>query len=331
MKKYLFLILMITASIGFSQSVDGPLKTLLCTSVTDTYVVSEAAPAAYNSKERFLIRFTTGNTGSATLNRNSLGAISILNNGVALATGDIVGGQEYLMAYDGTNYQCLTCKPVFKGTSTSIGIGTSTPGTLNGTDNSAVIMTHFKSAGGFNGVFAEVAGTPYYGLANTAAGAGLKIYIMYENASGDLIFSKTPDDFSVLQDKATLTAAGNFSAANILSSTYTPTLNNTTNVAASTAYVTGYFRIGDAVTVFGKVSIDATLAASTATELGISLPIASNLAAEEDLGGNAISDAVASLTARIKADATNDRASVVFKALSLNNDSYSFEFSYQVK
>lgn len=115
------------------------------------------------------------------------------------------------------------------------------------------------------------------------------------------------------------------------SGTYTPTLSNTTNVAASTAYVTGYCRVGNTVTVYGKVDIDATLAASVATELGISLPVASNFTGEEDLGGTATGDAIASLSARIKADATNDRASVVFKAISLSNDSYNFQFSYQVK
>lgn len=115
------------------------------------------------------------------------------------------------------------------------------------------------------------------------------------------------------------------------SGTYTPTLTNTTNVTASTAYITGYYVVGSTVTVFGKVDIDANLAASTATELQMNLPVASNLAAEQDLAGNAISDAVASLTARIKGDGTTDRASFVFKALSINNDSYSFEFSYQIK
>jgi hypothetical protein len=117
----------------------------------------------------------------------------------------------------------------------------------------------------------------------------------------------------------------------ITDGTYTPTPVNTTNVSASTAYVTGYYRVGNMVTVFGKIDIDATLAASTATELQIDLPVASNMTGEQDLAGNAISDAVASLTARVKGDATTDRASFVFKALSLNNDSYSFEFSYQVK
>lgn len=127
-----------------------------------------------------------------------------------------------------------------------------------------------------------------------------------------------------------LTDSG-FTSTNLVSSTYTPGLTNVTNVTASTAYVTGYFRIGNSVTVYGKIDINPTLAASTATEVGINLPIASNMTGEQDLGGTAVSDALASLTARIKGDATNDRASVVFKSISITNDSYSFEFSYQVK
>lgn len=117
----------------------------------------------------------------------------------------------------------------------------------------------------------------------------------------------------------------------VASSTYTPTLTSVTNVASSTAYVTGYLQIGTSVTVFGKVTIDVTTAGSTATELGFSLPVASNLAAEEDLGGAAESDVSGGLGIRIKADATNDRASFVFKAASASNDNYNFQFSYQVK
>lgn len=115
------------------------------------------------------------------------------------------------------------------------------------------------------------------------------------------------------------------------SGTYTPTLTNTTNVAASTAYVTSYMRVGNVVTVGFKVDIDATLAASTATLLGFSLPIASNFTAEEDAGGTAASDIVANLVVRIKADATNDGVSLVFKSLSLTNDSYNGSFTYIIK
>jgi hypothetical protein len=116
----------------------------------------------------------------------------------------------------------------------------------------------------------------------------------------------------------------------IASGTYTPTLFNTTNVTASTAYTCQWMRVGNVVTVSGQVDIDATLAASSATELGMSLPIASSLTATEQVAGDAISDAVASLSARVKADATNDRASVVFKAISLSNDTYGFTYTYLI-
>ena len=116
----------------------------------------------------------------------------------------------------------------------------------------------------------------------------------------------------------------------IASGTYTATLTNTTNVAASTAYQAQWIRVGNVVTVSGKFDLDATLSASTATELGMSLPIASNFTAEENLGGDASTDAVASAVARIKADATNDRASIVFKAISVSNDSYAFTFTYLI-
>lgn len=116
----------------------------------------------------------------------------------------------------------------------------------------------------------------------------------------------------------------------VASGTYTPGLTNVTNVAASTSYKAQWIRVGNVVTVSGKFDVDTTLAAGTASELGIALPIASNLAAENDLGGVAASDAVASEVARIKADAANNRASVVFKAISLANDSYAYTFQYEV-
>lgn len=117
----------------------------------------------------------------------------------------------------------------------------------------------------------------------------------------------------------------------IASGTYTATLTNTTNIAASTAYQAQWIRVGNVVTVSGKVDIDVTLVASTASELQMTLPIASNLTAEENLGGSASSDALASIIARIKADATSDKASFVFKAISATNDSYAFSFTYLIQ
>lgn len=112
--------------------------------------------------------------------------------------------------------------------------------------------------------------------------------------------------------------------------TYTPTLFNTTNVAASTAYVCQWSKVGPVVTVSGAVDIDATLAAGTNTILGMSLPVASNFTNRSNCGGTAASDAAVGLSAPIKGDTGNDRALIQFLSSSLTNDTYSFTFTYLI-
>jgi hypothetical protein len=73
------------------------------TSGTDTYTTSITGVTAYNDADAFLIRFNIGNTTSATLNINSLGAKSLYrNNDGALIGGDIVDGAEMLCIYNST-------------------------------------------------------------------------------------------------------------------------------------------------------------------------------------------------------------------------------------
>lgn len=110
--------------------------------------------------------------------------------------------------------------------------------------------------------------------------------------------------------------------------TYTPTLTSVANVSASTAYACQWIKLGKTVTVSGKVSIDPTLALSTS--LGISLPISSNFAAEENCGGTAAAPGIAGLSAGIKADATNDRAQLQYTAVDVTNQDFFFSFTYQV-
>lgn len=111
---------------------------------------------------------------------------------------------------------------------------------------------------------------------------------------------------------------------------YTPTLYNTTNVAASTAYQCQYCRVGDMVFVSGKVSIDGTAAA--ATLLGLDIPIASNFGAAEDLGGSA-SCGTFQQSIAIYADVANNRASFTFLIPAIGgaaNLDYSFKFMYRI-
>ena len=70
---------------------------------TDTYTTTITGVTAYNDADAYLIRFTTGNTTSATLNINSLGAIPLYrNNDGELIGGDIIDGAEMLCIYNST-------------------------------------------------------------------------------------------------------------------------------------------------------------------------------------------------------------------------------------
>lgn len=70
---------------------------------TDTYTATITGVTAYNDADAYLIRFTNGNTTSATLNINGLGAISLYrNNDGVLIGGDIISGGEMLCVYNST-------------------------------------------------------------------------------------------------------------------------------------------------------------------------------------------------------------------------------------
>lgn len=113
------------------------------------------------------------------------------------------------------------------------------------------------------------------------------------------------------------------------SGTYTPTLTNVANLTASTAYQCQYMRIGTTVSVSGKVDADPTTTL-TATQLGISLPIASNIGAVEDCAGTAFAPAIAGQGAAILGDATNNRAEMNWNAVDVTNQSMYFTFQYQI-
>jgi hypothetical protein len=56
----------------------------------------------------FIIKFGNANTGSSTLNVNSIGALTIKKNvSTNLAASDIAAGQIKILVYDGTNLQLI--------------------------------------------------------------------------------------------------------------------------------------------------------------------------------------------------------------------------------
>jgi hypothetical protein len=114
----------------------------------------------------------------------------------------------------------------------------------------------------------------------------------------------------------------------VYAGTYSPTPTNVTNIIGSTTFTTNYMRVGKMVTVSGKVNIDVN--ALGAFELGLSLPVASDFTAAEDLGGSGAGNAGLDGFI-INADATNNRASITGIMSTVSNTVCSFIFMYQIK
>lgn len=112
------------------------------------------------------------------------------------------------------------------------------------------------------------------------------------------------------------------------SGVYTPTLTGVANTDAVTAFQCQFSRVGSVVTVSGKLNVDPT-AAATQTQVGISLPIASNIGAEEDVGGTASAKAIVQVGG-IYGDATNNRAELSFLSGATADTAMHFSFTYRI-
>lgn len=125
--------------------------------------------------------------------------------------------------------------------------------------------------------------------------------------------------------------AGTFAlTSDFASGVYSPTrsaeANLDSNVTMSEAQ---YMRVGNTVTVSGRFTADPTLAA-TATSFEITLPVASNIGAVEDLAGTAFCGAIASQGAAILGSVANNTAVFQWVSGDITSQSWSYTFSYQV-
>lgn len=118
----------------------------------------------------------------------------------------------------------------------------------------------------------------------------------------------------------------------IASGTYTPTLTSVANIASSSAVQCQWIRVGNVVHVSGWFNVTATAAAPTSTVIAASLPIASNLAASENLAGVGAFNTSSGVTqyATIGADTVNDRATVSYEANSAAGTTCIFTFTYLI-
>ncbi|QCG94972.1 hypothetical protein E6C67_14155 [Azospirillum sp. TSA2s] len=115
---------------------------------TANVLTCTASPAATLARG-VAISLQTGasaNTGTATLNANSLGAVTIQKNGSALVAGDLPANTRVLLVYDGTYWQlsggggftAATASDAATGTSTTLAV---TPSALSGWTNALTELT----------------------------------------------------------------------------------------------------------------------------------------------------------------------------------------------
>lgn len=128
-----------------------------------------------------------------------------------------------------------------------------------------------------------------------------------------------------LDTDMTAAIAAAVAALNLDSGTYTPALTNVANLAGNTPLQCQFLRVGSVVTVSGEVGLNVSGAGNT--QLGISLPVASNFSALFHCGGVASS---VTESATIQADSTNDRAEMRYTAVSVGLQTFWFSFTYLV-
>jgi hypothetical protein len=145
--------------------------TIATVSGTDTLTGSlTPAIAAYATGNLFSFVAAATNTGAATINLNSLGAKSITKAGsTALAAGDIVSGQIYLIEYDGTRFQLINPSTVSGVSSISFGSTGLTPSTAT-TGAVSVAGTLAIANGGTGSTTLAGANIPVVNVANTFTG-----------------------------------------------------------------------------------------------------------------------------------------------------------------
>jgi hypothetical protein len=134
---------------------------------------------------------------------------------------------------------------------------------------------------------------------------------------------KNGGGLSISRTAVTSPAAGD---GNVFSGTYTPTITNVTNVAASTASVLQYMRVGSYVQISGRLQIDPTTTGTTTVR--VSLPVASNFSSVIQAGGTFCGSS--GEVGYITAVTSTDDLQFQYTATSTANNAFYFSLGYWV-
>lgn len=121
-------------------------------------------------------------------------------------------------------------------------------------------------------------------------------------------------------------AVGNITGANLSGTTYTPTVLTTANVTSYTTYTNNYSRVGDVVTVSGRIIITNTALGNASIEL--SLPVSSDFTLIEDCAG---SITALGRVGNIEAGTTNNGALITVFAPAGSPFTYTYTYQYIIK
>jgi predicted secreted protein len=201
--------------------------------------------------------------------------------------------------------------------------------TLTSTEAANIIQSYTGAPGSNATVVVPSVVQVYYATNNTTGGFTVTIQTAVPGGAVTLAAGESAvvvcDGVNVINMTTVLTggATSNF---------YSPGITGVANIGSlSAASPWFYTRVGNVVRVSGQFTGTPT-AATTATKVAFSLPIASNLAATGDLAGTGRQITSANGEAvGIYADTANDRAEAFFQSLLNTASVYSIEFSYVVK
>ena len=205
------------------------------------------------------------------------------------------------------------------------------------THNEALAMIDILLSGTVISVVTAPPGSPANGDTHIVASAGTSgVFVGKENkiayyltSSAAWQFITPPSYLEVIATSTKIRYRWTGSAWVALNGVYTPTPTNVSNINSSTAYACVFSCVGNVCTVSGKIRYNST--STGAAQIDLSLPIASNFTAEEDLAGTAASEDVADGPMYIKANYTNDRASIYSTTDGTTNHDHFFTFQYVLK
>lgn len=127
-------------------------------------------------------------------------------------------------------------------------------------------------------------------------------------------------------DGSTQTVAAVTTASGVYTPTRSAEVNMDGNVTMSEAQ---YMRVGNTVTVSGQFTADPTTTTST-TSFEMTLPVASNIGAIEDVSGTAVCGNILSMSGAVQGVAANDTAKIFWKATDVTSQVWSYIFTYQL-